>query len=366
MQLTDFIKNNENWENTLSNPPYSLIIKRKNNYVLFKYNQLSSDFSNPIVREARGVILRDGDFTVVSRAFDKFFNAEEEMADNIDWESAKVQEKIDGSIISVWYDDCLHISTSGTIDADDAESNMYSFGEIFDMALSNSGLNRDTLSEIIDRNHTTIFELVSPYNRVVIPYDETKLFLIGERDLVSMKELDKMNPSLTAIFDRPKMFDMHSYDDVRSVANQMSWDEEGFVVVDKNFHRVKIKSTEWLKARYVRGNSNISVRNLIDVVMSGEEDEFLVYASDYIKELNSVKDSLNKLYNAGNNALACVKRYIEDNMPRADYAKEVKKFPRIVQDYLFRCYSNIEQFEQYIKKLDSKKIERILEEVNRW
>ena len=39
-----------------------------------------SDFSNPIVQEARGIIVRENDFKVVCFPFTKFFNVDEENA----------------------------------------------------------------------------------------------------------------------------------------------------------------------------------------------------------------------------------------------------------------------------------------------
>lgn len=58
LQLLDFIKQNkENWKEILQQPPYSLIVKEDDDYILLKYNQLESDLSNLIVQECRGVSL---------------------------------------------------------------------------------------------------------------------------------------------------------------------------------------------------------------------------------------------------------------------------------------------------------------------
>ena len=55
LQLLDFIKQNkENWKEVLQKPPYSLIVKEDDDYILLKYNQLESDLSNSIVQECRG------------------------------------------------------------------------------------------------------------------------------------------------------------------------------------------------------------------------------------------------------------------------------------------------------------------------
>ena len=58
MLVLNLMNSNENWREVLSNSPYNLIIKEEDGYVLLKYNQLNSDFANPIVRECRGSIFR--------------------------------------------------------------------------------------------------------------------------------------------------------------------------------------------------------------------------------------------------------------------------------------------------------------------
>ena len=59
-ELGLFCATHDNWAELLIQEPYNLKISEDGPYVLFKYNQLSSDFSNPIVREARGIIFRKG------------------------------------------------------------------------------------------------------------------------------------------------------------------------------------------------------------------------------------------------------------------------------------------------------------------
>ena len=59
LKLKEFILNNKDWEEKLTSSPYNLIIKKDGPYILFKYNQLSSDFNIDLVREARGIIFRE-------------------------------------------------------------------------------------------------------------------------------------------------------------------------------------------------------------------------------------------------------------------------------------------------------------------
>ena len=99
MELLNFINQHEDWKELLQEAPYFLEVKEDEGYVLLKYNQIKSDFSQPIVQQARGIIVKYlhdcGFWKIVCWPFDKFFNYGESYAASIDWSSARVQEKID-------------------------------------------------------------------------------------------------------------------------------------------------------------------------------------------------------------------------------------------------------------------------------
>ena len=97
MKLLDFIDKHDNWKELLQEAPYFLDIKEEDGFTLLKYNQINSDFSQDIVKECRGIIL-DSNHKIVCWPFSKFFNYGESNADEIDWSSARVQEKIDGCL----------------------------------------------------------------------------------------------------------------------------------------------------------------------------------------------------------------------------------------------------------------------------
>ena len=74
LEIQKFIaEHRSNWRELLTSPPYSLIIKKKDNLYLFQYMQGVSDYALPIVLEARGLILEDETFNVVCMGFTKFF-----------------------------------------------------------------------------------------------------------------------------------------------------------------------------------------------------------------------------------------------------------------------------------------------------
>ncbi|MDA3803155.1 MAG: hypothetical protein PF488_04700 [Patescibacteria group bacterium] len=75
---------------------HNLIYKNYGHKCLLRYNQVKTDLSKTAAQDCRGLILEVGTWKVMSLAFRKFFNAEEGHAANLDWDSARVLEKIDG------------------------------------------------------------------------------------------------------------------------------------------------------------------------------------------------------------------------------------------------------------------------------
>ena len=368
--LLEFIQNHPNdWEEKLSSDPYNLKISRDGPYVMFKYNQLSSDFSNPIVREARGIIFREDNWKCVRRAFDKFFNYGEPNAAEIDWNTAKVQTKIDGSIVSAWFNDKKwHYSTNGTIDAYKAltgDIKLPTFGDVLEEAFRNNGISKEIFEQSASKLVCYTFELVSPQTRVVIPYEKPDLYFIGYRTMRTECEMNPKESLVSEFFKTPKEYDFHSAQDVVDSAKELPWDEEGYVVVDSNFNRVKIKSPAWLVAHYARSNNSISKESLIQVILDGEQEEFLVYADDYREELESVEQEMKDFVKDLNDAAREMKK---------KYAAEVLKYPKSIQPYLFSKINNQDADDwvkenmtasKWAKYLETRKSQSNMEELGR-
>lgn len=355
MLLSEFFKEYDNWREILANKPYCINISEDDSYILLKYNQIDSDFSIPIVRECRGIIFRKSDMKCVCHPFDKFGNYGESYCPEIDWSTATVQEKIDGSLIKLWYDDGYwHVSTNGAIDANNAQlpcvdpktGEEMSFYDLFIHALQKFSVDSvQCFDGVANRNCCYMFELVSPYNRVVIPYESAKLYFLGYRDMVSDKEYPSETSDVKKLFDIPKRFELHTLKDVVDSANHLPWCEEGYVVCDKNFNRVKIKSPEYVKAHYIRNNNVVTLKKLVEIVLSGESEEFRIYASDYADVLDDVENRIDEI---------CIKAdsvagRIDTSLQGKEYADEVKSHEEYIWDFLFRYKKNKLSFIEYLR-----------------
>ena len=366
-ELGRFCAEHENWEELLTQEPYFIKIKEDGPYIIFNYDQIRSDFNNLLVREARGIIFRKGKWDYpVCWAFNKFGNYGEGWVKDIDWDTAFVSEKVDGSLIKVWWDGAWNISTNGTIDAFKAEigdCRMPNFGEYFVEALHKYFTSCVSFFSVLDSDRTYMFELVGPYNRVVIPYEEPALYFLGARNKYTGEEFN-CSPLVAGALDMgrfklPKQYPLTSVNDCVKLAETFSWDQEGFVACDAQFNRVKIKSPAYVMAHFVRNNNVINRRHLIDVILINEVEEFLCYAADYKEELEKVQNLMKAFCKVGDEiAKSCQRLY---DIPKKTYAAWVQTLPKIYQDLAFRNYNNVMSTEDYTAGWSENKWDTYLE-----
>lgn len=334
MELINFLKNNNDWETILSGAPYFIKIKRDGEYVMFSYNQLSSDFTLPIVRECRGIILHEKTLTPVCVPFFKFGNYGENYVPDIDWKSARTQEKVDGSIIKVWYhNEKWRLSTNGTINAYnstikglfdlDIDCPYNNFGELFDKAKENCGLNYD----VLDKNCTYMFELVSPYNKVVIFYKDIEIYHIGTRNNKTLQEL------ITDIgVKKPKAYPLSTLSDCITAAEKLDLNGEGFVVCDKFFNRIKVKNPKYVACHHLKNNGDVNIASILELIRKNEIAEFLNYFPEYAKYVEKVQDTIQKIADTMNIHLADIKSKTFES--QKEFALFVKNKP--YNGYYFR------------------------------
>ena len=327
--IQKFIEEHADWEKLLSEKPYCLHITKDNfngkNLVMFKYDQIESDMSLPIVQECRGLILDFDTNEIVSFPFKKFFNAGETNAAEIDWKSCWVGEKLDGSLIkTVRIGDEILISTNGTIDAFKAPlaeqigCKSSTFGELVIEAIWNNDNFRPNhthavtskgkwfehpdyryamkkFKDLLEENNTYMFELTSPFNKVVVSWHETRLNFLGVRDNFTFQETYFSDHNLKNYFNTPKVFSLTSLDECKKATEAMGPDQEGFVVCDKNFNRIKVKSILYVSLAHMRNNGVLSYERGIDIVRGNELGEVLTYFPEFKPHLEKIKNVYDSL-----------------------------------------------------------------------
>jgi hypothetical protein len=366
-KIGQFCAEHEDYLELLAAEPYYIKIKEDEPYIIFNYDQLRSDFNNPIVQEARGIIFKKGQWeNPVCWAFNKFGNYGEGWVKDIDWDTAFVSEKVDGSLMKVWWDNEWKISTNGTIDAfkaDLGDVRMPNFGEYFIDTILDYYNNSTEFYGTLDEDKTYMFELVGPYNRVVVPYEQSDLYFLGARNKYTGEEFN-CSP-LTAgalnmgLFKLPKQYPFNTLEHCIKITENFPWDAEGVVACDAQFNRVKIKSPAYVMAHFARNNNVINRKHLINIILTNEVEEFLCYAADYKEELEKVQGLMKAYCKVGDQIVKSCQRLYD--IPKKTYAYWVQTLPKIYQDLAFRNYNNIMSTKDYTASWNENKWDTYLD-----
>ncbi len=263
------------------------------NLVLFKYSQIESPMGEPIVQECRGIILDEANnWAVVSFPYKKFFNHGEGHAAPVDWATARVFEKVDGSLMTLyWYDNQWQVASSGSPDAGgEVYGTGISFKELFWKVWAELGY------KLPDENHKDVcfmFELCTPYNKIVVQHTKNRIVFHGCR------ELDNANYSETPVADEAtslygynweiiKSYPLGSIEDVlKTLENIPPTEGEGYVICDAKFNRIKVKTPQYVALHHMR--DGMGSRRMLDLVRSNESEEFLTYFPEFKSMHTQVK-----------------------------------------------------------------------------
>ena len=289
------------------------------NLVCLKYSQIDSPMSEKIVQQCRGVILDIADrFKVISSPYDKFFNYGEGHASLIDWASAGIYEKLDGSLMTLYfYDGGWHVQSSGSPDAS---------GEVNDFGMTFSELFWTVWEEKKhclpkDSSKCFMFELMTKYNRVIVPQDENRLVLHGVRDRETLKESDPSQYALENGWEIVKKLPLTSLEEVLEAAKQINpMETEGYVLVDKHFNRVKVKSPQYVALSHMK--EGFSSRRMLELVVANEGDEFLNYFPEWTDLYLQIKASFNGLIKT----IKCAYFVHKDIEEQKEFALAVKEY----------------------------------------
>lgn len=269
--------------------------------VSLKYHQFDSPRNVPIVNECRGIVIDSLSRKVIARGYDRFFNIEEPLAATIDWNTTRVQEKLDGSLCLLSYDAYWYhwiVSTSGSPEAGgrfgarEGDTFRSAFWELFE---SLKMTRPSTTPEYLES--TFMFELCDAPNRVVVKHDSPRLVLHGARHTSTGREYTRDELINVAVFNNwelVKEFPIATAEQCLAAAIELDpIQQEGFVVVDANFNRVKVKSPRYVVLHHMR--DEVTPRRAIELWKTGEASELLSYFPEMAQQILPIHEKLDKL-----------------------------------------------------------------------
>lgn len=288
---------------------YKILEKNYNYYcknrILLCYDHIESK-PGEIVDECRGLILDPyihtkvpedsplGETSVVCRPFKRFYNYGQPGAAIVNLDDARIYEKLDGSLIKVYYcNDCgrWHTATKQTFHGDqkiiEDEEHSPSFSDLANSLIPFMRLNQ---------NITYLYELVGPENKNVVSYLVTDIFLIGAIENASGEEHDIFSIAKDQGVKTPAYWKFNKIEDILKIISERSGAEfEGVVACDSSFNRVKIKHPEYNAYNRLKDKASSSSKNLLEIILrEGDDDAITVLPDHLVKKLLEIKDLLLK------------------------------------------------------------------------
>ncbi|HLO48593.1 MAG TPA: T4 RnlA family RNA ligase [Kamptonema sp.] len=320
--------------------------------VCLKYSQIESPLGEKIVQQCRGIILDSSqNWQIVSYPYDKFFNYGEIHAALIDWSSAKVYEKLDGSLtVLYFYDGEWRVQTSGTPDASGEVNGFgFTFAELFWKVWHELGYKLPQ-----ETKECFIFELMTPYNRIVVQQKDNQISLHGVRNIDTLIESDPSIWTSKYGWQLVQSYPLTSWTEVIKAAEQLDpMDSEGYIICDRNFNRVKVKSPQYVAISHLR--EGFSTRRMIEIILTNEGEEFLSYFPEWTELYQKVKERYLSLIQEVE-AVYRQQQHIEN---QKDFALAIKHLP--YSGILFSLRSGkITTVQEALRSATIQKVEELL------
>ena len=264
MELIKFINENniDNYEtlkSVLESETYKLKIKEDSNYpeLFLIHTQDNSEYNIPLVNECNGIILEKNTFKIVCYTFNKCSDSTDlqVIGQNIDLNNLFLEKSIEGTLIRLfYYNNKWNASTKKCIDASRSKwLSEKNFLQLFEECIEEYGEVNEFMNNL-NTSYCYSFILMHPENKIVVNYTNPSLYHISTRDLISLNEVDihigvPKNERISI-----------SHENFENIINNLysatSLLYEGYMFVDLNYNRWKIKSVYFNKVRNLWGNTN--------------------------------------------------------------------------------------------------------------
>lgn len=310
---------------------HGVYAKPYNGKVSFAYDQIVAKTDDELANQCRGLILRENTWEALAIPMFRFYNFGQGCAAEIDWNTARFENKMDGSLSIIYnFENHWYGATRQMCEAQGNVDGVGTFAELIDKTAQTHGAkNIDSLmrERKANKDVTYCFELTSPYNKIVCHYDTPSLTLLACRSLITGNELDPKDEAEKLGVPIPKAWHFNNIEHLIEVMRD--WhpkDYEGVVVKDNQFRRIKVKTPQYLAAHHARDSLGVSWRAVCEAVAAGFSDDIYSLVPDYVqKRIDTVKDCLAIIIQESEKDYTEIKDI--DDMKTYAFAANVKRWP---------------------------------------
>ncbi len=244
---------------------------------------------------------------------------------------------------------------------------------------------KEFILKTLDLGLTALFEIVSPFNKIVLSYNDTSLKLLQLRVDETGEYLDIYNHELVKEFNVlvAEEEELHTLDELLTMAETVE-NKEGWVITFENGKMAKIK-THWYLSLHSILTSGLQEHKLIEKILNEEIDDLLAFIPienteerDFINEMttvlvehvNHISSHCFKTFNDNfnNDRKAFVMNHKSDiyfhYMTKLFYENSFELLEKaIAADVIFKC-RRLEMAKVYLKKLGFERELKIIEDDN--
>jgi len=292
--------------------------------VIFNYsNHCVFDAAwDDVTRAARGLVLDVERGRVAATPFPKFFNVGEHGVGMPDL-PFEVFEKLDGSLVILfWHEGRWRTATRGAFESAQAR---WALGmlESYDL----SGLDRAT---------TWLFEAIYPENRIVVPYSEAALVMLGAYDGegVELSYADIREKAAAMGTRAAERYSFASVTELLETADALPRDEEGYILLFQNGLRQKLKGGEYRRIHAIISRvTPLGVWNMMNSGDDLEEVRRLLPEELYI-DFDRIRAILERQFAGHIGAIETAAASVAD-LSDKELGLKLGEFPRSVGKFLF-------------------------------
>ncbi len=274
---------------------------------LLKYDQSNKtkyDFTNPLVRFSRGLVLDRKTRRIVCLPPEKSLHiiAFSQPIPREDWMNVDIEEFVDGTMLNCFnHNGNWHISTRSFIGANCRWYSSRNFNELFDEAKGSLDF------EKLNPEYCYTFVLQHPDNRIVTNYDVASISLVQVRQIledsyneIPLVDVQSQLKEQGIDISIPRKYTIEKPEDINQLLTSMDYQEQG-LVFKFNGNRSKVRNTEYDKVKFLRGNNKNKFYNYIELRKNGMVNEYLEYFPEFKSDFDEFRKSIEtmtmKLFN---------------------------------------------------------------------
>jgi len=269
--------------------------------------------------QARGLVL-DDQGRVVARPWAKFFNLNERPETKLEalpTETPELSEKMDGSMIVTFFDQEEGRWRAITRGCWENPQTKY----------ANKWLEKN--AQALDRTKTYMFELVAPWNRLVIPYEKDEMILLGFRETDSGRDASyaQVAAAAPALGLKAVKFETKPISEI-SLQDPKVRNQEGFVARYSNGLRVKLKYQQYMILHKIL--TELSVKGIWETLSQNNEPSFENVPDEFMEWFRKQRDGLKKAFRDLEEKAKAAFAAVPPQPSRKEYAQVFRKTPDLM------------------------------------